>query len=284
MFTRRLVVATRRRLTRRRARADGVWRRRMVGRRAPRAPSRSWRPSTRWRGSRSRSAASTWLCTPSPSRAPSPTTSSCTPATSPTSSTPTWSSTWPASSPRSTRPSARSTATTRFDVADAADLDLRSPRSRRREHRRGGSRPALLARPDPAGRVAAALADRLGRARPDHAADVHAPTRRTCRRSSPPSTPSFETGLADCASRELVTSHNAFGYLARRYGLTQVGITGLTPEDEPSPADLAAVTDFVRDHDVRDHLLRDARQPGHRRDRRRRDRRRRPPCSTRSRA
>jgi zinc transport system substrate-binding protein len=60
----------------------------------------------------------------------------------------------------------------------------------------------------------------------------------------------FRAGLADCASTDLVTSHNAFGYLAQRYGLTQVGITGLTPEDEPKPGDLAAVTAFVRAHKV----------------------------------
>jgi zinc transport system substrate-binding protein len=61
----------------------------------------------------------------------------------------------------------------------------------------------------------------------------------------------FMTGLASCANKNLVTSHNAFGYLARRYGLTQVGITGLTPEEEPSPEDLASVTDFVESNDVR---------------------------------
>jgi zinc transport system substrate-binding protein len=60
----------------------------------------------------------------------------------------------------------------------------------------------------------------------------------------------YANGLANCANGSIVTSHNAFGYLADRYGLTQVGITGLTPEDEPSPQDLAAVTDFVKDHDV----------------------------------
>jgi zinc transport system substrate-binding protein len=60
----------------------------------------------------------------------------------------------------------------------------------------------------------------------------------------------YRTALATCASRDLVTSHNAFGYLAERYDLTQVGITGLTPEEEPSPADLAEVTQFVEDHDV----------------------------------
>ena len=61
----------------------------------------------------------------------------------------------------------------------------------------------------------------------------------------------YRAGLADCRSRDLVTSHNAFGYLARRYDLRQVPITGLTPEDEPSPSDLAGVTRFVERHDVR---------------------------------
>lgn len=60
----------------------------------------------------------------------------------------------------------------------------------------------------------------------------------------------YETGLANCTDRDIVTSHNAFGYLSERYGLTQVGITGLTPEDEPTPADLAAVTKFVEDNNV----------------------------------
>jgi len=60
----------------------------------------------------------------------------------------------------------------------------------------------------------------------------------------------YSAGLAACSNTVIVTSHNAFGYLAQRYGLTQLGITGLTPEDEPSPSDLAAVTDFVEAHHV----------------------------------
>ena len=61
----------------------------------------------------------------------------------------------------------------------------------------------------------------------------------------------YATGLASCASTDLVTSHAAFGYLAERYGLTQRGITGLRPEDEPSPGALAEIADFVTAHDVR---------------------------------
>jgi zinc transport system substrate-binding protein len=55
------------------------------------------------------------------------------------------------------------------------------------------------------------------------------------------------SGLANCGRREIVTSHTAFGYLARRYGLTEVGISGLSPETEPSPQRMAEVASFVRE-------------------------------------
>ncbi|HEV2087917.1 MAG TPA: metal ABC transporter substrate-binding protein [Cryptosporangiaceae bacterium] len=61
----------------------------------------------------------------------------------------------------------------------------------------------------------------------------------------------FAKALADCAQRTIVVSHNAFGYLAARYRLTQVPITGLTPEEEPSPARLAEVARYAKDHHVR---------------------------------
>jgi zinc transport system substrate-binding protein len=47
---------------------------------------------------------------------------------------------------------------------------------------------------------------------------------------------SFRTGLANCAFSTFVTTHEAFGYLADRYGLLQLGIEGITPESEPSAA------------------------------------------------
>jgi zinc transport system substrate-binding protein len=43
-----------------------------------------------------------------------------------------------------------------------------------------------------------------------------------------------------------VTSHAAFGYLAARYGLHQVAITGLDPEAEPSARRLASLAELVR--------------------------------------
>jgi zinc transport system substrate-binding protein len=56
----------------------------------------------------------------------------------------------------------------------------------------------------------------------------------------------YRTGLHACARREIVTSHAAFGYLAARYGLKQVAITGLTPESEPSPKQLVHAIGLVR--------------------------------------
>jgi zinc transport system substrate-binding protein len=56
----------------------------------------------------------------------------------------------------------------------------------------------------------------------------------------------YAAGLRTCERRELVTSHAAFGYLADRYGLEQVAITGLSPEAEPTPGELHDVVEEVR--------------------------------------
>ena len=51
----------------------------------------------------------------------------------------------------------------------------------------------------------------------------------------------FASGLASCERDTIIVSHEAFGYLADRYSLTQIGISGLDPEAEPSPARLREV-------------------------------------------
>lgn len=55
----------------------------------------------------------------------------------------------------------------------------------------------------------------------------------------------FATSLADCDRSVVVTAHTAFGYLTERYGLEQVGLSGLDPEAEPSPARLREIRDVV---------------------------------------
>jgi zinc transport system substrate-binding protein len=61
----------------------------------------------------------------------------------------------------------------------------------------------------------------------------------------------YKKGLANCVSKDIVTSHAAFGYLAASYGLIQVPISGLSPDAEPSPKQLADITDFVKKNNVK---------------------------------
>lgn len=60
----------------------------------------------------------------------------------------------------------------------------------------------------------------------------------------------YAAGLADCERRELVVSHAAFGYLADRYDLRQIAVTGLSPEAEPGPQQLAEAIGQAREHDA----------------------------------
>jgi zinc transport system substrate-binding protein len=59
----------------------------------------------------------------------------------------------------------------------------------------------------------------------------------------------YRSGLSRCARKLIVTSHEAFGYLAHRYGLRQEGVAGLSPDAEPDPARLGQLADLVKkDH------------------------------------
>lgn len=55
---------------------------------------------------------------------------------------------------------------------------------------------------------------------------------------------------ASCQSKTFVTAHTAFGYLADRAGLTQVGISGLDPDSSPSAARLQEIADVVKSQGV----------------------------------
>ncbi|HYD34647.1 MAG TPA: zinc ABC transporter substrate-binding protein [Vitreimonas sp.] len=58
----------------------------------------------------------------------------------------------------------------------------------------------------------------------------------------------FERRLATCQTRTLVTSHNAFQYLAHRYHLDIKAIAGLSPDQEPSPKQLAELSSFINNN------------------------------------
>lgn len=61
----------------------------------------------------------------------------------------------------------------------------------------------------------------------------------------------WAAGTKTCTNRNLVVSHEAFGYLAEQTTSPSSGITGLSPEASASAAKVAEVADFVRTNDVK---------------------------------
>jgi zinc transport system substrate-binding protein len=92
--------------------------------------------------------------------------------------------------------------------------------------------------------IGTAVADRLAQADPNQAA-AFAKNAMAFSTSMNDLDAQFSQGLANCRSRDLVVSHEAFGYLANAYDLTQIGISGLSPEAEPSPARMKEIADLV---------------------------------------
>ncbi|MGS2617625.1 metal ABC transporter substrate-binding protein [Micromonospora sp. LZ34] len=115
------------------------------------------------------------------------------------------------------------------------------------EEESGGKDPHLWLDPTRLATVGDQLAARLGKADPERAADYTARAA-TLRTDLEKLDAEYTQGLKTCQRREIVVSHTAFGYLAERYQLEQIGLTGLSPETEPSPQRLAEVAEEARSH------------------------------------
>ncbi|WP_147916198.1 metal ABC transporter substrate-binding protein [Ruania zhangjianzhongii] len=98
--------------------------------------------------------------------------------------------------------------------------------------------------------VATEVAEQLGAADPDHAQEYAARAEELVAELAELDQ-HYSDELAACQGAVLITSHEAFGYLADRYGLQQEGIAGIDPEVETSPARVREVGELVRDHEVR---------------------------------
>ncbi len=97
--------------------------------------------------------------------------------------------------------------------------------------------------------VATAVADDLARRDPANAADYRANAAALAADLTALDA-EFRSGLAQCRTRELVTGHAAFGYLADRYDLHQEGVAGVSPDIEPDAATLRDLSAHVREAGV----------------------------------
>jgi zinc transport system substrate-binding protein len=97
--------------------------------------------------------------------------------------------------------------------------------------------------------IGQAVADALAEVSPDHA-DAFQQRAGALEAELNTLDEGYRAGLANCERRVVVTSHDAFGYLADRYGLDMIGISGLQPDAEPSPARLKDVQQVIEDTGV----------------------------------
>jgi zinc transport system substrate-binding protein len=128
-----------------------------------------------------------------------------------------------------------------LDVAPAANLTLKLAS--------GTVDPHFWLDPQRYSQVAKAISARLSSADPAHGAD-YKQNAQVFQNKLAALSLAFTHALANCQRRDFVTSHAAFGYLAQRYGLTQIAINGISPDQEPNAAEIAAVTTTAKANGV----------------------------------
>jgi zinc transport system substrate-binding protein len=60
----------------------------------------------------------------------------------------------------------------------------------------------------------------------------------------------YSTGLADAKKDAIFVSHEAFGYVAYRYGFEQYGVIGLSADEQPSAATIANLVNLMQEHEI----------------------------------
>ncbi len=135
-----------------------------------------------------------------------------------------------------------------FDVSRAADLTLTAAdeeTSARSEGGLGSKDPHFWLDPKRYAAVVTAIGAQLGAKDPANASTYTANATALVGRLDALDA-DFASGLKTCQIKDIVTGHAAFGYLAQRYGLTQVSVSGITPDTEPTATSMAEIVATIK--------------------------------------
>lgn len=61
----------------------------------------------------------------------------------------------------------------------------------------------------------------------------------------------YKQVLQNAKTKYIIVSHEAYGYLCNAYGLEQIGIEGVMADNEPSPAKMAEIVNFAKEHNIK---------------------------------
>jgi len=123
-------------------------------------------------------------------------------------------------------------------------------RAEEEAHDHGAYDPHTWLSPRSALQMASNLLEGLKEADPEHAADYER-NYAALEAELTALDQAYRERLSAASNKEMVVSHQAFGYLARDYGLVQMPIMGITAEGEPTAQDLKEISEFVKEHDVK---------------------------------
>lgn len=128
---------------------------------------------------------------------------------------------------------------------DVADDDEKTEEAHEHEHDHGSTDPHFWLDPTRMASAATQIGDALAKADPANA-ETYKKNAASTKSQMEALSKKLVDGTAKCQHKEFVTSHEAFGYLADRTGLTQLGLSGLDPDSTPSPARLKQISDAVK--------------------------------------
>ena len=128
---------------------------------------------------------------------------------------------------------------------DVADDGGKTEEAHEHEHEHGSTDPHFWLDPIRMASAATQIGDALAQADPANA-ETYKKNAASMKSQMEALSKKLVDGTAKCQHKEFVTSHEAFGYLADRTGLTQLGLSGLDPDSTPSPARLKQISDAVK--------------------------------------
>lgn len=128
---------------------------------------------------------------------------------------------------------------------DVTDDGEKTEEAHEHEHEHGSTDPHFWLDPTRMASAATQIGDALAQADPTNA-ETYKKNAASMKSQMEALSKKLVDGTAKCQHKEFVTSHEAFGYLADRTGLTQLGLSGLDPDSTPSPARLKQISDAVK--------------------------------------
>lgn len=123
---------------------------------------------------------------------------------------------------------------------DAADHD----------HEHEGMDPHVWMAPDNAEEMAENICEALSAKDPDNAAYYKANYEKLSEKFDALDD-SLENVLSKAKHKDIVVSHEAYGYLAKEYGLNQIPIEGINSESEPDPKAMKTIVDEMKAKGIR---------------------------------